>query len=252
MSTQPSSLAGKVALITGGSKGIGAATATALSNLGAKVVLNYNSDSATADELVAKLGGPEHALAVQADASSISGIESLISQTVAKFGQIDILIPNAGILPMKDIESTTEADFDRAYNLNVKGPYFLVQKAIPHMSRGGSIVLVSTTQNHASTVTPPYTLYCSTKGAIEQLGRLLSKDLQAKKGIRVNVVAPGPTGTDLFYQGKSEQILKMIAGFNPNNRIGTPEEVADAIAFLSGDGAKWISGQTVMVNGGQA
>ncbi|KAK5035541.1 hypothetical protein LTS07_002980 [Exophiala sideris] len=246
------SLAGKVAVITGGSKGIGAATATALSKLGAKVVLNYNSDSKAAESLVSKLGGADHALAVQANASTIDGVEHLVSETVKHFKQIDILIPNAGVLPMKDIESTTEQDFDRTFTMNVKGPYFLVQKAIPHMSKGGSIVLLSTTQNHASTVAPPYTLYCCTKGAIEQLGKLLSKDLQAKHGIRVNVVAPGPTGTDLFYEGKSEQVVNTIASFNPNKRIGTPEEVADTIAFLSGDGARWISGQTILVNGGQA
>lgn len=244
-------LSGKVAVVTGGSKGIGAATATALVKLGAKVVVNYGRDSATAQNLIKTLGA-DNAYAVQADAGTVSGVEQLVKATVEKYGKIDILIPNAGILPMKDIESTTEADFDRAFGLNVKGPYFLVQKALPHISRGGSIILISTTQNHASTVTAPYTLYCATKGAIEQLVRLLSKDLQAKKGIRVNAIAPGPTGTDLFYEGKSEQVLKMIASLNPNNRIGTPEDVADAIVFLAGDGAKWMSGQTIRVNGGQA
>lgn len=246
-----SSLSGKVAVVTGGSKGIGAATATALVKLGAKVVINYGRDSATAEKLIETLGA-DNAYAVQADAGTVSGVEQLVKATVEKYGKIDILIPNAGILPMKDIESTTEADFDRAFGLNVKGPYFLVQKALPHISNGGSIILISTTQNHASTVTAPYTLYCATKGAIEQLVRLLSKDLQAKKSIRVNAIAPGPTGTDLFYEGKSEQVLKMIASLNPNNRIGTPEDVAEAIVFLAGDGAKWVSGQTIRVNGGQA
>lgn len=249
MSSLP--LQGKVAVVTGGSKGIGAATATALVTLGAKVVINYGRDSATAEKLVKTLG-EDKAYAVQADAGTVSGIEQLVQATVEKYGKIDILIPNAGILALKDIESTTEADFDRSFALNVKGPYFLVQKALPHIPRGGSIILISTTQNHASSVSAPYTLYCSTKGAIEQLVRVLSKDLQAKKGIRVNAVAPGPTGTELFYEGKSEQVLKMIAGMNPNNRIGTPEEVADAIVFLAGDGAKWVSGQTILVNGGHA
>lgn len=249
MSSAP--LAGKVALITGSSKGIGACTAIALSKLGAKVVINYSSDSSAADKLVAQIGA-ENAYAVKADAGSVSGVESLVQSTVEKYGKIDILIPNAGILPMRDVENTTEADFDRAFNVNVKGPFFLVQKAIPHMAPGSRVVLISTTQNHASTVTGPYTLYCATKGAIEQLTRLLSKDLLAKKkGISVNAVAPGPTGTELFYEGKSEQLLKMIAGLNPNARIGTPEEVADAIVFLCGDGARWMSGQTIRVNGGQ-
>ena len=196
-------LSGKVAIITGGSKGIGASTATALVKLGAKVVINYGHDSAAAESLVSRLGGADHAIAVQADAGSITGVETLVKCAVDKFGKIDILIPNAGILPMKTVEATTEADFDRAFNLNVKGPYFLVQKALPYMARGSRIVLLSTTQCHASTVTPPYTLYCATKGAIEQMVRTMSKDLQASKGISVNAVAPGPTGTDLFMEGKS-------------------------------------------------
>jgi 3-oxoacyl-[acyl-carrier protein] reductase len=244
-------LSGKIALVTGASKGIGASTATALVSLGAKVVINYNHGSSAASSLVSRLG-EDNAIAVQADAGSITGIETLVNKTVSKFGHIDILIPNAGILPMKDLESTTEADFDAAFNLNVKGPYFLIQKALPHMSRGGSVVLISTTQNHASTVTPGYGLYCATKGAIEQMVRVLSKELLAKKGVKVNAVAPGPTGTDLFYEGKSEQMLKMIANLNPNARIGTPEEVADAIVFLCRDEARWVSGQTIRVNGGQA
>ncbi|KAK5048482.1 hypothetical protein LTR84_005572 [Exophiala bonariae] len=249
MSSSP--LQDKVAVVTGGSKGIGAATATALVNLGAKVVINYGRDSAAAEKLVKTLG-TDKAYAVQADAGTLSGVEQLVKATVEKYGKIDILIPNAGILPMKDVESTSEADFDRTFALNVKGPYFLVQKALPHIPRGGSIILISTTQNFASTVSAPYTLYCATKGAIDQMVRVMSKDLQAKKGIRVNAVAPGPTGTELFFEGKSEQVLKMIASLNPNNRIGTPEEVADAIVFLAGDGAKWVSGQTIRVNGGQA
>ncbi|OQU95596.1 hypothetical protein CLAIMM_01780 [Cladophialophora immunda] len=249
MSSAP--LSGKVAVITGGTKGIGASTATLLVQLGAKVVVNYGRDSAAAEKIVSQLGS-DKAYAVQADAGTVAGVEHLVKATVDKFGQIDILIPNAGILPMKTVESCTEEDFDRTFNLNVKGPFFLVQKALPHMAPGSSIVLISTTLCHASTVNGPYTLYCSTKGAIEQLTRLLSKDLLARKGIRVNAIAPGPTATDLFLEGKSEQVLKVLAGFHPANRIGKPEEIAQAIAFLCGQGAEWVSGQTIRVNGGMA
>ncbi len=170
---------------------------------------------------------------------------------------------------MKDVESTTEEDFDAIYRLNVKGPYFLVQvcqfdsnlcasptdvqcqKAAPHLKPGSKIILLSTSLCHASTVTPNYLLYCSTKGAIEQMTKVLSKDL-ARKGISVNAVAPGPTGTELFYKGKSEQVLKTIASFSPHNRIGTPEEIAEAMVFLSSEGSSWISGQILGVNGGMA
>ena len=129
MSQNP--LTGKVALITGGSKGIGRATALALAKQGAQVVINYSSGSSAADELVKEIGS-DRALAVKADAARISEIEMLVEQTVKRFGKIDILIPNAAVLPMKDLASTTEEDFDGAYSLNVKGPYFLVQVGIRH------------------------------------------------------------------------------------------------------------------------
>lgn len=250
-------LAGKVALITGGSKGIGKATAIALHKLGASIAINYGRDNAAAQELVTQLGGESRAFAIQADAGTIAGVSSIVSQTVAHFHKIDILIPNAGVLMMKTVSTTSEEDFDRSYNLNVKGPFFLVQKAIPHMPTGdgsgstSSIIFLSTTINAASTVPPPYTLYCSTKGAVEQLTRTIAKDL-APKSINVNCVAPGPTGTDLFFEGKSEQFIKTIAAQNPRNRIGTPEEVADAIAFLTTPAARWVTGQVLRVNGGQA
>jgi len=243
-----STLAGKIAVITGASKGIGKATALALATRGASVVVNYSSDSSAADAVV-KAIGTKNAIAIKADVSTLSGVEQLVQASVKHFGKIDILIPNAGVLPMKDLEHTTEQDFDNTFKLNVKGPYFLVQKAVPYMPQNSHIIFLSTTLTTASTVQPPYLLYNSTKGAIEQMTRVLSKDL-GKKGILVNAVAPGPTGTELFYKGKSEEMLKTIAGFNPQGRIGTPEEVADTLAYLAG--ASWVSGQVVRVNGGMA
>lgn len=169
---------------------------------------------------------------------------------------------------MKDLEHTTEEDFDKIMALNVRGPYFLAQvcgslplasnaltktsqKAVPHMPPGSHIVLLSTTQCTASTIQPAYLLYNTTKGAIEQMTRVMAKDLAAKS-ICVNAVAPGPTGTDLFYKGKSEQMLKMIAGFSPMGRIGKPEEIAEAIVWLSGGKSSWVSGQILRANGAMA
>lgn len=212
------------------------------------MVVNYNSDSKAADEVVSQIGA-DRALAVKADASSVSGVESLVKRTVAKFGKIDILIPNAGILPMKDLEGTTEADFDRCMSINVKGPYFLCQKALPYMAEGSRIVLVSTTLCAASTVTPNYLLYLTSKGAIEQMTRVLAKQLGPKK-IAVNAIAPGPTATELFLEGKPENVIKTIAGFSPQNRLGQPEEMAEAIRYLAS--TSWMSGQVVRVNGGMA
>ena len=119
------------------------------------------------------------------------------------------------------------------------------------MPESSHIILISTSLCTASVVSPTYLLYNTTKGAIEQMTRVMSKDL-ARKGISVNAVAPGPTGTELFLRGKSEQVLKTIAGFSPHNRIGVPEEIADGIAFLSGEGSRWVSGQVLRVNGGFA
>lgn len=177
------SLEGKVALITGASKGIGAATALELSSLGAKVIINYSSDPKPAEALVQKIGS-DRAIAIKANAGSIPDIERLVQESVAWAGKIDIVIPNAGVLMMKTLEQTTEADFTRTYDLNVKGPYFLVQKALPHIPKGGRVILTSTSVAANSAATPNYLLYTSSKGAVEQMTRLLAKDLGAR-GINV-------------------------------------------------------------------
>lgn len=236
--------------ITGGTKGIGASTATAAVRAGAKVALNYGRDTAQAEKFVSELGS-EHAFAVQADAGSISGAETMVKETVQKFGRIDVLILNAGVMPMKTVETTSEEDFDNIFALNVKGPYFLVQKALPYMKSGSRIIFVSTSVIHASQVSPPYTLYASTKGAIEQMTHTFAKDL-ASKGIAVNAVAPGPTGTELFLKGKSEQLIKTISGFSPFGKLGDPDEIADVFIFLASSASRWVSGQVIPVNGGFA
>jgi 3-oxoacyl-[acyl-carrier protein] reductase len=247
------SLNGHVAIITGGSKGIGRATAVALSAQGALVAINYGRDAAPADELVTQLGGAEKAIAIQADAGSVPGIDKIISTTVAKWGKIDIVFANAGIMPMRDLAATTEADFDSVMNLNVKGPYFLAQKAVPHMPNQptSSIILVSTSLAVASTVAPGYLPYLASKGAIEQMTRVMAKDV-GLKGIRVNAVAPGPTSTELFLKGKPQGLIDAIAGASPFKKLGSPEEIADVVVFLAGDSSKWVSGQVLRANGAMA
>ncbi|KAE9368814.1 NAD(P)-binding protein [Stipitochalara longipes BDJ] len=244
------SLTGKVALVTGASRGIGKAIALKLASDGAKVVVNYAGNAAAAEEVVKQIGS-EQATAIRANAGSVSEITTLIDSTIKHFGKLDILVACAGIMPLNELEKVTEEEFDNIFNLNVKGPLFLAQKASPRMAPGSRIILFSTTLCAASTVTPNYLAYVSSKGAVEQMTRVLSKDL-ARKGIMVNCVAPGPTATELFMHGKSEQVLKMIAGFNPQGRIGQPEEIAGVVAFLSGESSSWVTGQTVRVNGGMA
>ncbi|KAK0656979.1 hypothetical protein B0T16DRAFT_366751 [Cercophora newfieldiana] len=243
------SLTGKVFIITGASKGIGKAIALRAAADGASIVINYLSDSQSATRVVSQIGS-DRALAVQADAGTLDGIDKLVGAAVEKFGKIDVVIPNAGTMPMATLDSATEPTFDKVMSLNVKGPLFLVQKSVPHMptTGGGRVIFISTGLNTATAVSPAYLLYVASKGAVDQLTRLLSKDL-AKRNITVNAVAPGPTATDLFFEGKSEQVVRMLQGQSPFNRLGTPEEIAEVVLFLAGEGSRWVSGQVIRANG---
>ncbi|KAF8332646.1 putative short chain type dehydrogenase [Cantharellus anzutake] len=253
-------LAGKVALVTGGSVfslglGIGRAIALSLASEGASVIINYSRSEGPASEVVNQIGalaGGEgrSAIAFKANVSKLTEIKALVEQSVAKFGKIDILVLNAaGLFPNKSIETTTEADFDDAYNLNVKGPFFLVQTAAPHIPEGGRVIFISTSVTAVTSVAPPYLLYASTKGAIEQMNRVLAKDL-GRRNVTVNVVSPGPVGTEAYFVGKTEEIVKLNASWAPANRIGEPEDIAKVVTFIASDASAWVNGQNIRVNGG--
>ncbi|KAK2015001.1 short chain dehydrogenase [Colletotrichum eremochloae] len=244
------SLQDKVVLITGGSKGIGRAIAVSVAAQGAKVVINYSNDASAANEVV-EIIGHDRAIAVRADNSKLPELQRLVDLTVEKFGRIDVLIPNAGIMRMRTVETTTEADFDDLFNTNVKGPYFLVQKALAHIPEGGRIILLSSSVLMTSYLPPPYLLYASTKGSIDQMAKFIAKEV-APRGITVNAVAPGPTGTALFFEGRSEEMVKVASESSPFKRLGTPEDIASFIVFLAGKDSGWITGQTIRVNGGTA
>jgi 3-oxoacyl-[acyl-carrier protein] reductase len=244
-----SRLSNKVALVTGASRGIGRATALALAKEGANVVVNYISSAAAAEEVVKKIGS-DRAVAIQADVSKREDIARLIKETIDRFGKIDILVLNAGLLWQKgDLLNIKEEDFDSIFAANVKGPLFTVQEAAPYIPDGGRVMLFSTSLAAFSMVTPNYLLYTATKGAVEQMTRLLAKDL-GRRLITVNTIAPGPIGTDTYYVGKTEQMVQLQSNLAPAGRLGTPEEVANVVVFVASDESSWINGQTVRINGG--
>ncbi|MEK3880138.1 SDR family oxidoreductase [Paenibacillus sp. FSL M7-0420] len=239
---------GKVAIVTGASRGIGRQIAIQLAGLGIKVAVNYSSNRVKADEVVQiiKESGGE-AIAVQGDVSKVSEVEALFSETIGQFGRIDILVNNAGIMDCVPIADVTEEMFDRHFAVNVKGTYFACQQAMRNMERGGTIINFSTSVSGA--MLPTYSVYAATKGAVEQLTRQLAKEFGAKD-IVVNCVAPGQVSTELFLNGKSDELVDSFRRMNAFGRLGEPEDIANVIDLLVSDKARWITGQTIRVNGG--
>lgn len=241
-------LEGKVAIITGASRGIGSAIARQLSALGAKVVVNYSNNAVKAEEVVEEITkSGEQAVAIKADVSNIKDVERLFSETITKFGKVDILVNNAGVILYKLLSDVTEEEFDKLFNINVKGTYFSCQQAMKHMEDNGRIINFSTSV--VGSMFPTYSVYAATKGAVEQITRQLAKELGPKK-ITINAVAPGPINTELFNVGKTDEQIEAIRQMNSFGRIGEPNDIANAIEFLVSDKAQWITGQTLRINGG--
>ncbi|NOW89871.1 SDR family oxidoreductase [Clostridium beijerinckii] len=241
-------LEGKVAIITGASRGIGSAIARQLSALGAKVVVNYSNNEVKAEEVVEEITkSGEQAVAIKADVSNIKDVERLFSETITKFGKVDILVNNAGVILYKLLSDVTEEEFDKLFNINVKGTYFACQQAMKHMENNGRIINFSTSV--VGSMFPTYSVYAATKGAVEQITRQLAKEFGPKK-ITINAVAPGPINTELFNVGKTDEQIEAIRQMNSFGRIGEPDDIANAIEFLVSDKAQWITGQTLRINGG--
>ncbi|MBB6731542.1 SDR family oxidoreductase [Cohnella zeiphila] len=241
-------LNGKIAVVTGASRGMGREIAELLANQGAKVVVNYTSSPEKAEEVVKGIkekGGD--ALAVQADISKVAELEKLFRQTVDAYGRVDILVNNAGIMITKPLADLTEEDFDRQYAVNVKGTFFAIQQAVPHMGDGGRIINFSTSV--VGQMFPTYSAYTATKGAVEQITRQLAKEL-GPKGITINAVAPGPVNTELFTAGKTPEQIKNVGGMNAFGRLAEPEDISNVVLFLAGAESQWVTGQTIRVNGG--
>ncbi len=241
-------LQGKAAIVTGASRGIGAAIAERLARDGAHVVVNYMDSAAKATAVVGRIeGGGGKAVAIQADVSQAEDVQRLFDESVAQFGKVDILINNAGIPLYKRVEDITEAEFDRILATNVKGVFLTCKLASRCMPDDGRIVNVSSSVTGLMLST--YVAYAATKGAVEQMTRHLAHEL-GRRGITVNTVSPGPTDTELFGEGKTEAHKQDFSRVAALGRLGEPTDIADVVTFLVTDDARWITGQNIRVNGG--
>jgi NAD(P)-dependent dehydrogenase (short-subunit alcohol dehydrogenase family) len=240
---------GKVAVVTGGNSGIGLATAKLFHDEGAKVAIS-GRDQKTLDEAVKIIG--EGTLAVKADVSKLADIDKFYTQVVAKFGKIDALFANAGVAKFAPVADSSEQLFDENFDINVKGMYFTLQKAIPHLNDGAGIVLNSSVANAKGT--PGASVYAATKAAVRSFARTFAGELVDRK-IRVNVVSPGPIETPIFGRtGLPQEAIdgfsEMIKSQNPMKRFGQPEEVGHAVLFLASSDASYITGVNLGVDGG--
>jgi len=246
-----SKLTGKVAIVTGASKGIGAGIAKGLGAAGAAVVVNYASSKEDAERVVAEItrkGG--QALAVQGDVSKAADVQRLFAETQRAFGAVDVLVNNAGVYQFDPLEAVTETEFHREFNTNVLGLLLVTQEAVQHFRpEGGSIINIGSV---ASQATPPQSVvYSATKGAVDAITRVLAKELADRK-IRVNSINPGGVETEGVHQAGiigSDFEKQMIAG-TPLGRLGQPEDIAPIAVFLASEDAGWLTGETLVASGG--
>lgn len=238
----------RCAIVTGSSKGIGAAVAERLARDGFGVVINYANGAPAAAELVAKIkasGGK--AIAVVADISDPAAVRSLFDQAIGAFGGVDVLVNNAGIMKPKPLAETDDALFDRHVAVNFKGTFNGLREAARRMRDGGRIVSFSSSV--VGLYQPTYAAYAATKAAAEAMTHILAKEL-GQRGITVNAVAPGPVGTELFLGDKSEEQIAAVTKMIPLGRIGEPEDIARVVSFLVGPDGGWVNGQVLRANGG--
>jgi len=238
----------KVALVTGASRGIGAAIAERLTRDGFAVMINYAESVAPAETLASSINTAGGRAAVcKADVSKPDDVRRLFAETVAAFGGIDVLVNNAGVMSLSNMADTDDAAFDRMIDINLKGSFNTMREAARHIRTGGRIINFST--SIVGMLLPTYAVYAATKAGVEAMTSILAKELRGRN-VTVNAIAPGPTATDLFLKGKSPELIDRMAKMPPLERLGSPEDIAAAVSFLAGPDGAWINGQTLRANGG--
>jgi 3-oxoacyl-[acyl-carrier protein] reductase len=240
----------QTAIVTGGSRGIGQAIAMRLAKDGFAVVINYAGNAAKAEETVAAIeaaGGK--AVATQGDVSNPVDVACLFTATKETFGRIDVVVNSAGIMPLVPIAENSLDAFDKTIATNLRGAFLVMAQAAQHLDKGGRIIALSSSV--IAKAFPAYGAYIASKAGVEGLVHVLANELRGRD-ITVNAVAPGPVATELFFHGKSDEQVKQIAKLAPLERLGTPEEIAAAVAFLAGSDGAWVNAQVIRVNGGFA
>jgi len=244
-------LTGKVALVTGASKGIGAGIAKGLAAEGAAVVVNYASSKEGADRVVSEITGKGgKAIAIQGDVSKVADVKRLFAEAKRAFGAPDVLVNNAGIFAFDPLEAVTEDEFHREFNTNVLGPILTIQEALKHFGpEGGSVINISSVVSTGAV--PNSVVYSATKGAVDSIARVLGTELAARK-IRVNTIAPGGVETEGTHSVGmiGSDFEKQIVADTPMGRLGQPEDIARVAVFLASDNARWLTGERIAASGG--
>jgi 3-oxoacyl-[acyl-carrier protein] reductase len=238
----------KVAIVTGASGGIGAAIAERLGRDGFHVVVHYGGNAAPAEALVANIqaaGG--RAITAQADVADPTEVARLFEAATTAFGGVDILVNNAGIMQLATIGETTDALFDRQVAINFKGVFNILREGALRLRHGGRVINISSSVT--GLLQPTYGVYAATKAAVETMTSIFAKEMRGRN-ITVNAIAPGPTATKLFLDGKPQGVIDHLTKMAPLERLGQPEDIAAAVAFLAGPDGAWINGQTLRANGG--
>ena len=239
----------RVAIVTGGSGGIGRASALRLATDDVAVVVHYNRNRDRAEETVQAItDAGSRAIALSGDIADEAAAIALFDQAEREFGGVDVLVHTAGIMPLAPIAQLDLDELDRVFRVNVRGTFAVAKLAAQRLRPGGAIINFSTSITRLQT--PTYGAYAASKAAVEAITLILARELRGRD-ITVNTVAPGPTATPLFLEGKSQELIDQIADRNPFQHLGTPEDIAEAVAFLAGPG-RWVNGQTIFVNGGAA